>query len=458
MKKHILSIITLLFAAMTTAQAYELTKADGSEAHGTITFTVGGNEASTASEGDVVTVAVTANEGWVVNQVTGQWNAVITRAASIPVLSGITLSPVESQENTYTFTMERANAEIMVTYKKVISDDMVSLSEPEVIYTGEELTPTVTVKYKDGTADVTLTEGTDYTVAYSDNVYTGTAKVTVTGTGDCTGTVNTTFIIRADKTALNNAISETEAYHSSIAKAHPEIAGPLQAAINTAKSVQENNDAMQADVDNAVKALNDAKAAAAEAVLAKTKGKLSEDIAEDEAYYKNIRHSNPKPASALREAIDEAQAVLSKPGVTQKEVEDAITALTIAKTTAEEKVLEETRAMVEKTITEATSVSSSIAVYSPEIADKLKEASAKAQAVLSKPDATQTEVETALHELTYAVYVAKKEAEATGISNVKTAADTKDAAVYDLQGRRVKQPTKGLFIVNGKKVLVGDKH
>lgn len=104
MKKHILSIITLLFAAMTTAQAYDLTKAAGSEAHGTITFTVGGNEASTASEGDVVTVAVTANEGWVVNQVTGQWNAVITRAASIPVLSGITLSPVEAQENTYTFT------------------------------------------------------------------------------------------------------------------------------------------------------------------------------------------------------------------------------------------------------------------------------------------------------------------------------------------------------------------
>jgi len=42
----------------------------------------------------------------------------------------------------------------------------------------------------------------------------------------------------------------------------------------------------------------------------------------------------------------------------------------------------------------------------------------------------------------------------TGISAVKTAADTKDAAVYDLQGRRVMQPTKGLFIVNGKKVVI----
>ena len=46
------------------------------------------------------------------------------------------------------------------------------------------------------------------------------------------------------------------------------------------------------------------------------------------------------------------------------------------------------------------------------------------------------------------------EGETTGISTVKTAADTKDAAVYDLQGRRVMQPTRGLFIVGGKKVVV----
>ena len=46
------------------------------------------------------------------------------------------------------------------------------------------------------------------------------------------------------------------------------------------------------------------------------------------------------------------------------------------------------------------------------------------------------------------------EGETTGISTVKTTVDTKDAAVYDLQGRRVMQPTKGLFIVGGKKVVV----
>ena len=45
--------------------------------------------------------------------------------------------------------------------------------------------------------------------------------------------------------------------------------------------------------------------------------------------------------------------------------------------------------------------------------------------------------------------------EATGIEmpTVEDNADA-DAVVYDLQGRRVAQPTKGLYIVNGKKVII----
>ena len=39
----------------------------------------------------------------------------------------------------------------------------------------------------------------------------------------------------------------------------------------------------------------------------------------------------------------------------------------------------------------------------------------------------------------------------TGIRNIDDNAPQKDAAVYDLQGRRVTNPTRGIYIVNGKK-------
>ena len=42
---------------------------------------------------------------------------------------------------------------------------------------------------------------------------------------------------------------------------------------------------------------------------------------------------------------------------------------------------------------------------------------------------------------------------ATGIQNVQRTA-TDSQAIFDLQGRRIAQPGKGLYIVNGKKVVM----
>lgn len=44
--------------------------------------------------------------------------------------------------------------------------------------------------------------------------------------------------------------------------------------------------------------------------------------------------------------------------------------------------------------------------------------------------------------------------ETTGISGVNAAEKKFDGAVYDLSGRKVAQPTRGLYIVNGKKVVI----
>ena len=46
------------------------------------------------------------------------------------------------------------------------------------------------------------------------------------------------------------------------------------------------------------------------------------------------------------------------------------------------------------------------------------------------------------------------EGSATGIEMPKAATTNSDAEVYDLQGRQVANPTKGLYIVNGKKVVI----
>ena len=47
-----------------------------------------------------------------------------------------------------------------------------------------------------------------------------------------------------------------------------------------------------------------------------------------------------------------------------------------------------------------------------------------------------------------------KATDATGISMPTTANGQQPAVVFDLQGRRVVQPTKGVYIQNGRKVVI----
>lgn len=84
---------------------------------------------------------------------------------------------------TKSFTINRAN----------ISSCTVTLSNESLTYTGSSLRPNATVK----SGDKTLAAGTDFTVSYKDNVKEGTAAVTITGAGNYTGIINTTFTITA---------------------------------------------------------------------------------------------------------------------------------------------------------------------------------------------------------------------------------------------------------------------
>ena len=74
-----------------------------------------------------------------------------------------------------------------------ISRYSASLSQYSYTSDGTEKCPDVTVTY----GDKTLAAGTDFTVSYKDNVKEGTAAVTITGAGNYTGIINTTFTITA---------------------------------------------------------------------------------------------------------------------------------------------------------------------------------------------------------------------------------------------------------------------
>ena len=96
-----------------------------------------------------------------------------------------------------------------------ISNCTVSLGTSSYTYDGSAKQPTVTVK--DGSK--TLTKGTDYTVAYSNNTNAGTATVTVTGMGSYKGTVSRTFTISAKSAGeLTMTLSQTSFTYDGTAK------------------------------------------------------------------------------------------------------------------------------------------------------------------------------------------------------------------------------------------------
>lgn len=72
-----------------------------------------------------------------------------------------------------------------------ISEAKVKLSKDSYTYNGKERKPSVTVTMN----QVTLVEGTDYTVSYSNNTKVGTAKVKITGKGNYEGTQTKKFKI-----------------------------------------------------------------------------------------------------------------------------------------------------------------------------------------------------------------------------------------------------------------------
>ena len=522
----------------TSATQYDLTKADGSEAHGTVTFTVNNETVTQACNADVVTVNVAPNEGYSAKDVTVR--GYTSWEAAADVLAGGGENPglvsdinVTKQENgTWQFTMPEANVWVVVTYAKNVQDAWIEWIADQT-WTGSAIEPTVYVM--DGETELVL--NTDYTVAYSNNVETGTATVTVTGIGNYGGTATKTFTIVADKTKLIKAIYSAEFYYESIKDDHPTAAATFLEAINAAKAMQEKGDATQAEVEAAIAALASAKTTAEQTVLTETKTALNDAITEAEAYYNSISESNPDAAAALQTAINAAKGVQDNADATQSEIETAAQTLTDAVNAAKadvalkrvtltipaksymaridadkrqiENAVEGVKLYSVKSVTATevvlTDELSVIAAEMPYFIYNDNETEVEVSIVVSSEDAdnvdydsehfkgtlidktfTDEDMEEADHYVlnggssfvwvkdagtlaagkcwiqlekspanARSLSIVFEEGTTTGINAVNTAAGTEDAAVYDLQGRRVMEPTKkGLYIVNGKKVVM----
>ena len=171
--RKIFSILALALAVTTASAKDGLELKVGTSEHGTIAFTnAEGTAIETAAEGQTVTVTVTPDEGYVVNQVTGQWYAAVAMTRGVGMLNDVTLTA--AGENKWTFVMERANVEISASYKKLIQSNWITIAS--ATYDGTAKEPTVTVK--DGTTTIPASA---YSVSYADNVNaSANAKVTVT--------------------------------------------------------------------------------------------------------------------------------------------------------------------------------------------------------------------------------------------------------------------------------------
>ena len=205
--KKIFSILAMALVAMTASakpSGYELTV--GTNDHGNVKFYVNEVETTYADEGQTVTVKITPDTGWSMGGIQGLWYASgeATKAkrkaapTNTDLLKDFDLEPVTGQQNTYTFEMKRANAEISVNYRKLLTHTDINISNiSAVTYSGQALTPTVTVK--DG--ETNLTKDTHFSVSYENNVNAGTGKATIIGKGDYDGQVVKYFTInKADIT------------------------------------------------------------------------------------------------------------------------------------------------------------------------------------------------------------------------------------------------------------------
>ena len=131
--------------------------------------------------------------------------------------------------------------------------------------------------------------------------------------------LTTLSVQAADKTALNAAVSEAEAYHSSIVESNPKLAEFLTMLINVCKTTQNDADATQEDVDFAVELANES---VKQCKIAVAQANYAAAISDAEEYLATIQDKYPAQAEKLNNMINNAKGLTES---TSLEVLDYLT-------------------------------------------------------------------------------------------------------------------------------------
>lgn len=141
-----------------------------------------------------------------------EWATADGSIASLAATSNVTTISSTEWTAVYDFEVAYSNPGTSLANASVTASDQT--------YTGEALTPAVAVVL-DGK---TLEQGTDYEVAYSNNVSAGVATVTVTGKGNYTSTATGMFTISAANASGATVNVSDQTYTGSAFTPAPEVA------------------------------------------------------------------------------------------------------------------------------------------------------------------------------------------------------------------------------------------
>ena len=265
----------------------------------------------------------------------------------------------------------------------------------------------------------------------------------------------------ANKSALTTALSgeTTTKASSAYYNATPEKQRVYDQAIASGKQIKDKANATQTEVDNATRAINDAKAALGGQDTNKTAltTALSDDATTkaSSAYY----NATPEKQRVYDQAIASGKQIKDKANATQTEVNDAVSAITNAKNALGGNATNKD-ALQTATSTGDTETKASAAYYNAEASkkDAYDQAVTAGKAVLAKDNATQTEVNDAVSAITNAKNAlggnaTNKDALQTATSTGDT--ETKASAAY-YNAEASKKTAYDNAVTAGKAVLAKD--